>query len=55
MAVTAGMAPAHARKGEQSEAAGEYGIAEDIHEILRQEQEHQMDLADALGIEVPRA
>ena len=31
----------------------EYGIAEDIREILRQEQEHQIDLATALGEEVP--
>jgi bacterioferritin len=38
----------------QCEALGEYGIAEDIREILRQEQEHQMDLADALGIDAPR-
>lgn len=38
---------------QQCEALGEYGIAEDIREILRQEQEHQMDLADALGIDVP--
>jgi bacterioferritin len=37
----------------QCEALGEYGIAEDIREILRQEQEHQMDLATALGEEVP--
>ena len=28
-------------------------IAEDIREILRQEQEHQSDLANALGEEVP--
>ena len=35
------------------EALGEYAIAEDIREILRQEQEHQIDLATALGIEVP--
>ena len=32
----------------QCEALGEYGIAEDIREILRQEQEHQLDLATAL-------
>ncbi len=38
----------------QCEALGEYGIAEDIREILRQEQEHQIDLATALGIDVPR-
>ena len=37
----------------QCESLGEYGIAEDIREILRQEQEHQMDLADALGEDVP--
>ena len=37
----------------QFEAPGEYGIAEDIREILRQEQEHQIDLATALGIDVP--
>ena len=39
----------------QCEALGEYGIGEDIREILRQEQEHQNDLADALGIDVPDA
>src|SRR5437870_8112861 len=37
----------------QCEALGEYGIAEDIREILRQEQEHQLDLATALGEQVP--
>ena len=37
----------------QCEAAGEYAIAEDIREILRQEQEHQIDLATALGEGVP--
>jgi bacterioferritin len=35
------------------EALGEYAIAEDIREILRQEQEHQVDLATALGIDPP--
>jgi bacterioferritin len=39
----------------QCESLGEYGIGEDIREILRQEQEHQNDLADALGINVPDA
>ena len=38
---------------QQCEALGEYAIAEDIREILRQEQEHQSDLAMALGIDVP--
>ena len=37
----------------QCEELGEYGIAEDIREILRQEQEHQLDLATALGEDVP--
>jgi bacterioferritin len=37
----------------QCESLGEYGIAEDIREILRQEQEHQSDLANALGEDVP--
>ena len=39
---------------DQCEALGEYAIAEEIREILRQEQEHQIDLATALGIDVPR-
>jgi bacterioferritin len=38
---------------QQCEALGEYAIAEDIREILRQEQEHQIDLATALGEKVP--
>jgi len=37
----------------QCEALEEYAIAEDIREILRQEQEHQSDLANALGEDVP--
>jgi bacterioferritin len=37
----------------QCEALGEYAIAEDIREILRQEQEHQNDLATALGENAP--
>jgi bacterioferritin len=39
----------------ECEQLGEYAIAEDIREILRQEQEHQIDLATALGINVPPA
>lgn len=38
----------------QAEALNEFAIAEDIREILRQEQEHQIDLATALDIDVPR-
>jgi bacterioferritin len=37
----------------QCEALGEYAIAEDVREILRQEQEHLTDLATALGIDPP--
>jgi bacterioferritin len=37
----------------QCEALGEYAVAEEIREILRQEQEHQIDLATALGEDVP--
>src|SRR5207244_3596201 len=37
----------------QCEAMGEYAVAEDIREILRQEQEHQIDLATALGENAP--
>jgi len=37
----------------QCEALEEYAIAEDVREILRQEQEHQTDLATALGEDVP--
>jgi bacterioferritin len=37
----------------QCEALQEYAMAEQIRQILIQEQEHQIDLATALGIEVP--
>jgi len=37
----------------QCEAMSEFGIAEDIREILRQEQEHLTDLATALGEDAP--
>jgi bacterioferritin len=37
----------------QCEALGEFAMAEQIREILVQEQEHQIDLATALGEEVP--
>ena len=37
----------------QCEALGEFAIAEEIRKILSQEQEHQIDLATALGIDVP--
>ena len=37
----------------QCEALGEYAMAEQIRQILMQEQDHQIDLATALGIKVP--
>ncbi|MCC7086803.1 MAG: ferritin-like domain-containing protein [Pirellulales bacterium] len=38
----------------QCEAIGEFALAEQIREILVQEQDHQISLATALGIEVPK-
>lgn len=38
----------------QCEALGEYAMAEHIRNILMQEQDHQIDLATALGKEVPQ-
>jgi bacterioferritin len=37
----------------QCEELGEYGIAEQIRQILVQEQDHQIALATALGVDVP--
>jgi len=37
----------------QAEAIGEFALAEDLRDIMVQEQEHQIDLATALGIDVP--
>jgi bacterioferritin len=37
----------------QCEALGEYALAEQIRMILVNEQEHQIDLATALGQDVP--
>ena len=44
---------AYRQRVRQCEALGEYAIAEDIREILREEQEHQVDLATALGEDPP--
>jgi len=44
---------AYRQRVRECEALGEYAIAEDIREILRQEQEHQIDLATALGEQPP--
>lgn len=35
---------------QQANALGEFALAEELQEIIRQEQEHQIDLASALGI-----
>jgi bacterioferritin len=37
----------------QCEILGEFAMAEQIRQILMQEQDHQIDLATALGVEVP--
>jgi bacterioferritin len=37
----------------QCEALGEFAMAEHIREILKQEQEHQIELATALGEDAP--
>ena len=37
----------------QCESLGEYAMAEHLREILKQEQEHQIDLATALGEDPP--
>jgi len=38
----------------QAEAVGHYALAEQLRKIISQEQEHQHDLATALGIDVPK-
>jgi bacterioferritin len=44
---------AYRERVRQADALGEFAISEEIREILRQEQEHQIDLATALGEDVP--
>jgi bacterioferritin len=44
---------AYRERVRQCDALGEYAISEQIREILIQEQEHQIDLATALGEDVP--
>jgi bacterioferritin len=41
------------RRVKQADELGEYSLAEHIREILMQEQDHQIALATALGIDVP--
>lgn len=38
----------------QAEAMGEYALSEVLRDIIMQEQEHEIDLCSALGIDVPR-
>jgi bacterioferritin len=38
---------------QQAEAMGEFALSETLREIIVQEQDHEIDLANALGIEVP--
>jgi bacterioferritin len=45
---------AYRERVRQAEALEEYALAEEIRQILIQEQEHAIDLATALGIEVPQ-
>src|SRR3954447_12427378 len=44
---------AYRKRVRQAEAVGHYALAEQIRTIITQEQEHQHDLATALGIDVP--
>jgi bacterioferritin len=37
----------------QAEALGEFALSEILRKIIVQEQDHEMDLCDALGIDVP--
>lgn len=37
----------------QAEAMGEFALSESLREIILQEQEHLIDLADALGVDTP--
>jgi bacterioferritin len=41
------------RRVRQCEALGEFALAEQIRQILVEEQDHQIDLATALGVDVP--
>jgi bacterioferritin len=38
----------------QAETLGEFALSEVLREIITQEQDHEMDLCDALGINVPK-
>lgn len=42
------------KRVKQAEAVGHYALAEQLRQIITQEQDHQHSLATALGIEVPK-
>jgi bacterioferritin len=42
------------KRVKQAEAIGHYALAEQLRQILTQEQDHQHALATALGIDVPK-
>jgi|SRR5580693_16658 bacterioferritin len=42
------------KRVKQAEALGHYALSEKLREIITQEQNHQHDLATALGIDVPK-
>ena len=44
---------AYRKRVKQAEGVGHYALAEQVRTIITQEQEHQHDLATALGIDVP--
>ena len=44
---------AYRERVREAEALNEFALAEHLREILVQEQEHQIDLATALGVDVP--
>jgi bacterioferritin len=44
----------YTKRVRQCEILGEFAMAEQIRQIIVQEQDHQIDLASALGVEVPR-
>lgn len=45
---------AYRQRIRQAEAMGEFALSEVLRQIISQEQEHLMDLAEALGIDNPR-
>jgi len=46
---------AYRKRVRQAEAIGHFALAEKLRQVIMQEQEHQHDLATALGIDVPHS